>query len=430
MVEKVRQPVDKEALVQRLKEMNPNAQAEGILATIGYVERMVAKGKDRSFFERMLSESEKGGDVDQIRGAKITLDCYKLIAKAPEKPKEAPAEEKPAVVKAPEPEKPAVAEKPKEAPKEEKPAIVKAPDVEKPREPPKEVEKPKEAPKELSNKEWIDEIYTMRNYNRAIPALLGRVSDAKAEWTASDTTALLKELGREGGQPSLTSSYLEHINAIRKKHPDAWNPAQHDPLLDEISASSRKYASETSDPGMGSYAAKNAVDFAELRTTAEAKPKEAPKEPQKEEKPKEAEKPVVKAPEKPAEAQKEEKPAAVKPPEEEKARSKEVRELFEQFAKDTLNGKKKEPPKEEKPVVVKPEVALGQDEETKKFLSKVLTSFLGQYTPEGIENVRVSLVESILKSDRPVKVKEFMIMKIDEGAAVRKRAMEHLKRIP
>jgi len=396
------------------------------------VERMVAKGKDRSFFERMLSESEKGGDVDQIRGAKITLDCYKLIAKAPEKPKEAPAEEKPAVVKAPEPEKPAVAEKPKEAPKEEKPAIVKAPDVEKPREPPKEVEKPKEAPKELSNKEWIDEIYTMRNYNRAIPALLERASDAKAEWTASDTTALLKELGREGGQPSLTSSYLEHINAIRKKHPDAWNPAQHDPLLDKIVDSSRKYASETSDPDMGSCAEKNAVDFANLKATAEAKPKEAPKE---------------------------EKPAAVKPPEEEKARSKEVRELFEQFAKDTLNGRKKEPPKEEKPAealklekpavvkapepekpkeppkeakpaVVKPEVALGQDEETKKFLSKVLTSFLGQYTPEGIENVRVSLVESILKSDRPVKVKEFMIMKIDEGAAVRKRAMEHLKRVP
>jgi len=121
VVEKVRQPVDKEALAQRLKEMHPNAQAEGILATIGYVERMVAKEKDRSFFERMLSESEKGGNVDQIRGAKITLDCYKLIAKAPE------------------PEKPAAVEKPKEAPKEEKP-----------KEAPKEAEPEKKEPAKAS----------------------------------------------------------------------------------------------------------------------------------------------------------------------------------------------------------------------------------------------------------------------------------------
>ena len=81
MVEIHKKPVDKEALAKELKEMHPTADLAGILATIGYVERMVEKGKGLAFFEKMVAEAEKGGNSDGIRGAAISRDCYDLIAR-------------------------------------------------------------------------------------------------------------------------------------------------------------------------------------------------------------------------------------------------------------------------------------------------------------------------------------------------------------
>ena len=72
--------IDRAALAEELKEMHPNAQADGILATIDYVARMVAKGKGRGFFEKMVSNAEKGGNADEIRGAEISRDCFGLVA--------------------------------------------------------------------------------------------------------------------------------------------------------------------------------------------------------------------------------------------------------------------------------------------------------------------------------------------------------------
>ena len=94
MVAKSNPAINEEALAQELAKAHPKAERDGILATIAYVERMKAKGKDRSFFEHMVSEAKKGGNVDQIRGAEIALDCFNLIARMPaaEKPEEIAAD--------------------------------------------------------------------------------------------------------------------------------------------------------------------------------------------------------------------------------------------------------------------------------------------------------------------------------------------------
>ena len=94
MVETVKQPISKEALASELKGMHPTAEMAGILATISYVERMIAKGKGRDFFENMVSNAEKGGNKDEIRGAEISRDCFSLIIikeKPTEEPKEKPS---------------------------------------------------------------------------------------------------------------------------------------------------------------------------------------------------------------------------------------------------------------------------------------------------------------------------------------------------
>ena len=83
MGEESSEPVlDKEAIAKGLQEMHPTAEKAGILATIEYVEKMMAKGKGPAFFEKMVAEAEKGGNKDTIRGAVLAKLCFERMKEA------------------------------------------------------------------------------------------------------------------------------------------------------------------------------------------------------------------------------------------------------------------------------------------------------------------------------------------------------------